>query len=641
MGLFADQTDLYAQRIGDYIYFGRTELEKGNYTEAIKYFNDAIYQRPASYEGYFLRGYAKYNLDDYLGAQSDFTKASEFDPYNPEIYHYRALVRSDLYDFGGSLEDFSRAIEIDPRNPIYFLNRGRTWLFLQKYDSAISDCNRAISLKYQKSNVYLMRGMAWAGLKSYEKAIDDLTTGIMKDTLNTSGYIQRGNVWMDNKQPDSAIADFNRVLAIVPDDSYALLSRAIARMESSDTTGALNDLNHLIEISPYNSYAYYNRAILLIGLSREKEGMADLDAVISMNPDNIVVYLYRGMLKRSLGDFKGTLDDFNKAIQIYPEFADAYYERSQLKRQLRDYAGAEQDSKMAYSINKFNFNDNDSLRLEQKMYLKRFVAFSDEFYEKGGNAGRVQDQLVQIKLQPVFNVILFSQDLSNTKLFDTFEKANYHERVVLLSNAENEADAGQVKTGIDSLSKIIAREPNQPIHYYKRAEYYSMLQNFNQALADYNKAIELDKNYILAYFGKAGLEFRLAMLIQSEREHTYEFNAGSLRPQQEDLYDTTLLGKPNENALKDYDHVIGLDPDFYFAWYNRGYVKCMQGDYWGAISDFTRVIELKPDCSEAYYNKGLILIFLNLKAVGCCDLSRAGELGIQDAYHVMKRYCTK
>jgi tetratricopeptide (TPR) repeat protein len=275
------------------------------------------------------------------------------------------------------------------------------------------------------------------------------------------------------------------------------------------------------------------------------------------------------------------------------------------------------------------------------MYLKRFVAFSDEFYEKGGTTGRVQDQLVQIQLQPIFNVIHFSKDISNAEFFDTYEKAGYHERVVLFSNLENMVEAEKVKNEIDSLTQKISIEPGQPKYFYERAEYYSMLQNYNLAIEDYNKAIELDKNYILAYFGKAGLEFRLAILIQREPGYNYEFNTGSLRPQSDDLFDTTLLGKPHENTLKNYDQAISLDPDFYFAWYNRGYVKCLQGDYWGAVSDFTKVIELKPDFSEAFYNKGLILIFLNLKTVGCSDLSRAGELGIQNAYHVMKRYCHK
>ena len=42
---------------------------------------------------------------------------------------------------------------------------------------------------------------------------------------------------------------------------------------------------------------------------------------------------------------------------------------------------------------------------------------------------------------------------------------------------------------------------------------------------------------------------------------------------------------------------------------------------------------------DAYFNRGLVLIYLKDKEKGCIDLSRAGELGIQDAYSVINKYC--
>jgi hypothetical protein len=42
---------------------------------------------------------------------------------------------------------------------------------------------------------------------------------------------------------------------------------------------------------------------------------------------------------------------------------------------------------------------------------------------------------------------------------------------------------------------------------------------------------------------------------------------------------------------------------------------------------------------DAYFNRGLVLIYLKDKEKGCIDLSRAGELGVQDAYSVIKKYC--
>jgi tetratricopeptide (TPR) repeat protein len=68
-------------------------------------------------------------------------------------------------------------------------------------------------------------------------------------------------------------------------------------------------------------------------------------------------------------------------------------------------------------------------------------------------------------------------------------------------------------------------------------------------------------------------------------------------------------------------------------------VNCKIGNYNKAIEDFSAAIRYRDDFAEAIYNRGLIFILLNENKKGCEDLSRAGELGILDAYKVMKRYC--
>lgn len=631
---------LYAQKIGDYLQYGRMELEKENYTEAIKYLNNAIRHRPASFEGYFLRGIAKYSLDDYLGAEQDFTEAAKYDLYNPEIYHYRAISRSEQYDFGGAFADYTTAIEIDPNNPYYYLNRARSYLIIHEYDSVVKDCNKAISLKYKRENVYLMRGVANAGLEFFDEAIDDIDVAILKDPENTYSYIQRGTILMEINEPDSAIQDFNKALAIRKDDPHALFSRAMANMETSDTTAAFDDLNKVIEISPYNSYAYYNRAILKINLGKDDEAIEDLNKVLAFNPENIVIYLYRGRLKQSIGDLRGALADFNKAIEIYPDFADAYYERSQVKRQMQDYYGAEEDQKMAYSINRFNFSDNDSLKLAEEMYLKRIITFSGEFYAKGNDI-KLQDQVIQIELKPIFTTVLFSRNMESIKMYDTFEKEVYPSSVITLSCKEDLMDANLAQEQINSFNDEIKKEPENPDHYFNRGQVYSHLQNFNKALQDYSDAITLDNEYILAYFNRANLKYKITEIMHEDNQNQFQLSDDVDVFGSQNSYDTTFLKQSYKEVLQDYNKVIELDPDFYYAYFNRSFIKSMMGDYWGAVSDLTRALEIEPAFAEAFFNKGLTLIFLNLKNVGCEDISRAGELGVQDSYHVMKRYCFK
>ena len=57
-----------------------------------------------------------------------------------------------------------------------------------------------------------------------------------------------------------------------------------------------------------------------------------------------------------------------------------------------------------------------------------------------------------------------------------------------------------------------------------------------------------------------------------------------------------------------------------------------------AIDDYTNAINLEPHLAEAYYNRALTLLYLNDKELAMRDLSKAGELGINEAYVVIKRF---
>lgn len=628
-------------KFGDYIQFGRLEMEKGNYTTAIQHLNNAIEHRPASYEGYFLRGIAKYYLDDYIGAELDFSESAKYDPFNAEIFHFRGIVRSAQYNLGGAMKDYAMAIHLNPKNPLFYLNRARTYLYLQQYDSTIADCNRTYELKYRTEQLFILRGIAFRETEEFELALRDFDRAIRKKPENTNSYVQRGTVFMDLNQPDSAILDFNHAITINPNDTYAIFNRGLARMETSDTIGAFEDLNKVIELAPRNSYAYYNRAILRIGEGDENGAIEDLDRVVALNSDNIMVFLYRGRIKASIGDLKGAIADFDKAIEVYPEFADAYYERSQVKKQMLDLKGAEEDYRLAYAINEFNFQRSDSLKLNEEMYLRRLMAFSGEFTDNTEPIDRIQDRVIEIEMQPVYSTVLFTNSTEGVRFYDTFSKPVFNSTLLSMINDPGLVNTWMTEAELDKLNTRLMNTKAGWEDYLQRAELKYELQDYANALEDYEAAISMNPNMLRPYLGRANTRLKLIELMNSEMDEYYLFNSNTGFDTPEDYLSTLQQEYNYEEVLKDYDRIIALDPSFQYAWYNRGYIKAMRGNYWGAISDLTRATELDPSFAAAFYNKGLLLIYLNLKAVGCQDISMAGELGIEEAYPVLKRYCLK
>ena len=58
-----------------------------------------------------------------------------------------------------------------------------------------------------------------------------------------------------------------------------------------------------------------------------------------------------------------------------------------------------------------------------------------------------------------------------------------------------------------------------------------------------------------------------------------------------------------------------------------------------AIDAYSKAIAQYPYLGEAWFNRGLVQVYLKEREKGCMDLSRAGELGVADAYGVIKKFC--
>ena len=63
---------------------GRSALYYEDYVLSIQYFNQVLNAKPYLYEPWYLRGVAKFYLDDYVGAETDVTHAIGLNPVHVE-----------------------------------------------------------------------------------------------------------------------------------------------------------------------------------------------------------------------------------------------------------------------------------------------------------------------------------------------------------------------------------------------------------------------------------------------------------------------------------------------------------------------------------------------------------------------------
>ena len=154
--------------------------------------------------------------------------------------------------------------------------------------------------------------------------------------------------------------------------------------------------------------------------------------------------------------------------------------------------------------------------------------------------------------------------------------------------------------------------------YIARAFEFALVQDYSSALDDVTRAILMDGNLYFAYFCRANWRYKLLEYKRAMGEPT-------------DKADFELM-------MRDYDYVIHHLADFSFAYYNKANMLCIQQDFKAAISYYTQAINTDGDFAEAYFNRGLTYIYIGENEKGIADLSKAGELGIYQAYNLISRF---
>ncbi len=162
---------------------------------------------------------------------------------------------------------------------------------------------------------------------------------------------------------------------------------------------------------------------------------------------------------------------------------------------------------------------------------------------------------------------------------------------------------------LDSLNQILAKNPNDTYTLLDRGLLYDNKKEFDLAIQDYNKVIELDPTYTEAYYWRGYLNY---YEFDNVEQALSDFSkAIELNPEDERAFrERAFVNEDLENydaALKDYDKAIELDPTNSNVVYWRGHLYFYDLDNnEQALSDFSKAIELNPEDARAYNKIGEI-----------------------------------
>ena len=631
---------------------GRSALAEGRLADAINNFNILAQLDSTDYYTFFFRGIAKYNLGDIRGARKDFDTAVRLNPVFTSGYHYRAITSSRFGNYEDALSDLEKAISLRPGYEGLYFTRGVTYFLARRFDDAVDDFNKYIRKEPKDPSAYLNRGASYLFMGDTLKAVKDYDKAIKLDRFEPEGYIRRARLLFEMGNNDGALTDLNKAVELDTTNTLAYFNRALVHSEMYNFSEALADLDKVLDKEPGNALTLYNRSLLYARLGDFDNALEDMDRVISINPRNVLAYFNRASYFVSMGRWADALADYNSCIGLYPDFARAYMNRSYVELQMGMRRASREDYRIAeQKIREFRERssaDAASFADTTRKY-SNLLALDAEFARSDFDDEMLQYRDVDVRLRPLYKFSLTgTRDDTSYALSRGYENPLLTRFLgelplpVVLSSERPETKPDEK----DMNAVLYAGMEDSPRRAFLRALQELEHNQYNSALNQYNAALEGEDSspygaYYKAFYyvNRAVLRADMIEFIASMESSVQTLTMDDRGQARARVSEQVTRGYDYSEAIEDMEAAASTLEGIPYIYFNLGNLYCLSSRLVEAIGSYDKALSLYPYMADAYFNRGLILIYLKDKEKGCIDLSRAGELGIGDAYSIIARYC--
>jgi len=395
---------------------------------------------------------------------------------------------------------------------------------------AIERVDRALLGLPALAKTYLARGQAFQQSGDDQAALKDFSVAAKQDRRSDLPWIALGNFYTAKSDHPNALEAYDHALQINGKDPVAYDDRGSELEVLGRRDDAIADFTQAIVLDPHDTVAYFNRATLYLASDRPEPAIADLTEVIRAEPRHARAYYDRGKAYERGGELDKALEDYRSTVRIDPSFAPAYaaigglLEAKDPDAALSEFTAAIQRDPRS-----------PALRTRALLYL---------------SLGRTEQALTD-----------FDQVIAN----DHSDGIAYADRGVA------KAKRGDLEGAIGDYSRSIELAPTVAA-YVNRGNAYAYQHHAGEALADFDSALQIDAQNVLARLGRANANYASKHLAES---------------------------------LEDYTRVIDLDPSNAVAYFKRGNIHFDQRAFAAAFADYSASLKLDPHQPVVLFDRSL------------------------------------
>lgn len=640
---------------------GRNALYFEDYVLSIQYFNQVIRLKPYLSETYQLRAIAKIQLGDLQGALQDCNEAIRLNPFQPGYYYARGYIQNQLGHHDLAEADLNEALHYAPENHTYILLRADTRARLEHYTEALEDISHLLRRDPKSASLHFEQGLILMSSKDTTAARQAFEKTTQLDSQNSAAWSALGLTQVLLNQQDSALISLNNSIRLGSQWAGDYINRGILHYQQHRYREAMADYDRAIELAPKEAQSYYNRGLLRMELGDYNNAKEDLQHALDLDAERQEIHYHLALVATQLRRWREALHELEMLMEAYPTFAPAYHIAIQVAREMHDdkltYLYRQKMEQLEQQQTKSTKQPNISTQLAsaQESHRDNTGEFSSSAAQNQDEAnannrynsqtrGMVQKNHTQITGERNIALSYYAPQeiLRRTTYYhrstEQVNHQNYLPAPLRFTPQEIALTADIVTMHFEKLSllstqieKELARsgvDAERLAHlYFARAIEFAIVQDYTSAMEDATTALK----QLNTIAGETLTEALITFCRANWRYKWLDYERATGQLGAEAPMDFEIM-------LRDYDQVIKLCPDFSFAYYNKANMLCTQQEFETAIRYYSDAIRIDNEFAEAYFNRGLTYIYLGQNEQGIKDLSKAGELGIYQAYNLITRF---
>jgi eukaryotic-like serine/threonine-protein kinase len=569
---------------------GRALADQQKLPEAIDAYLKAIEIKPKYADAYGALGLALAGQQKLPEAIDAYRKAIEINPKHAIAHNNlgAALIEQKKLDEG--IAEYREAIKLDPKYAVAHYNLGCELSGKGLLDEAISEYREAIRLNPDWAEVHYDLGGNLLGKGLLDEAIAEYRTAIGLNKNDAKAHGALGYALYHKGQMDEAIAECREALRLKQDWPEVHLNLGSALSRKGQLDGAIAEYREALRLEKDNPKAHCGLGLSLMAKGRLDDAIGEYKEALRLKPDDAEAHQYLGNAQMAkawdlanhsnpkLRDPIRAVELAKEAVEFAPQSAGAWQslgwiqyragnwkaciEALEKSCKLQNPGDCGQWIVMSLAHGKLA-NEKDLPEQERDRHTSEAHRWYDEAVKQINTWGPVGDSVNQA-----------------TRAFRA-------EAAELLG----------VNQAMKSLKMLAAAHPNVWEHRVALGKAYTEQGQWDEAAAEYTKAIELKPDAWEGWSGRAFIHFNR---------------------------------KQWDSAIADFSKAIDLAPEVHTNWWHRGHAYLQLAQWDKGAADFGKVVDRWPDGSEGWYLRAVALAQLKQPDKALADLRQAIAKGFNN-----------